>query len=94
MIIYLVYEKFYADFSNGEDDAVFIECAYKSKRKAIKRAKSLINESKQYNFFVDECIKNKRNPFKNNNCVDLYRNKTEQEQRVKSIILEEIKLIA
>ena len=43
MIIYVVYEQFYADFENGEDDCVFIECGYKNRRKAIKKAKELMN---------------------------------------------------
>ena len=30
MVIYIVYQKFYADFENGEDDALFIECGYKN----------------------------------------------------------------
>ena len=43
MVIYIVYQKFYADFENGEDDALFIECGYKNKRKAVKKAKELMN---------------------------------------------------
>ena len=41
-----------------------------------------------------EDIRNKRNPFKNNNWVDLYKEETEQEERIGSIVMEEIKLIA
>lgn len=93
MIIYIVYQKFYADFENSLDDEVYIECGYKNKRKAIKKAKELINQAKSEYLYIDEDISNKRNPFKNNNWVDLYKEENEQETRVSSIIMEEIKLV-
>ena len=93
MIIYVIYQKFYADFENGEDDAVFIECGYKNRRKAIRKAKELLNKAKS-NFYIDNDIKNKKNPFKNTNCVDLYKEEEEQENRVSSIVMEKIKLVA
>ena len=83
-----------ADFENGEDDALFIECGYKNKRKAVKKAKELMNQAKSSHLYIDEDIRNKRNPFKNNNWVDLYKEETEQEERIGSIVMEEIKLIA
>ncbi|MCI9038453.1 MAG: hypothetical protein HFJ29_01000 [Clostridia bacterium] len=92
MKIYVVYEKFCADWKNGEDAKVFIESAYRNKRKAVKKANTLLKKSKQYDFRMDKTLKKKKNPFKNNNCVDLY--KDEQEEKVKSIVIEEIKLIA
>ena len=94
MIIYLVYEIDYADFENGKDDMVYINFAYKSKKKAIKKAKSLLKKAKNNKLYVDECIANKKNPFKTNNCVDFYKQETDQEFRVNSIIIEETKLIA
>ena len=94
MVIYIVYQKFYSDFENGEDDALFIECGYKNKRKAVKKAKELMNQAKSSHLYIDEDIRNKRNPFKNNNWVDLYKEETEQEERIGSIVMEEIKLIA
>lgn len=94
MIIYLVYEKDYADFENGEDDNVWINSAYKSRRKAIKKAKLLLQNAKKRKLYVDEDIQNKRNPFKNNNWVDFYKQETNQEYRVSSIIIEETKLVA
>lgn len=94
MIIYIVYQKFYADIENGLDDEVYIECGYKNKRKAVKKAKELMNQAKSNHLYIDEDIRNKRNPFKNNNWVDLYKEENEQEERVSSIIMEEIKLVA
>ena len=94
MIIYIVYQKFYADFENGLDDEVYIECGYKNKRKAVKKAKELMNHAKSNHLYIDEDIRNKRNPFKNNNWVDLYKEENEQEERVSSIVMEEIKLVA
>lgn len=94
MIIYLVYQKFYADFENGEDDVVCIENGYKNKRKAVKKAKEMLNQAKSNYLYIDEDIRNKRNPFKNNNWVDLYKKETDQEERVSSIIIEETKLVA
>ena len=94
MVISVVYKKDYADFENGEDDEISISSAYKNRRKAVKRAKDLLNEFKQKNLYLDEEIKNKRNPFKNNNCVDFYKQRTNQEYRTNSIIIEETKLIA
>lgn len=94
MIIYVVYEQFYADFENGEDDIVFIECGYKNRRKAIKKAKELMNQAKSNHLYIDEDITNKRNPFKKNNLVDFYKEEVDQEQKVSSIVIEETKLIA
>jgi len=94
MVIYVVYEKYYSDFDNGEDDAVFIECSYKNKKKAIRKAKSLMNEAKSNHLYIDENIINKRNPFKRNNLVDFYKEETDQEQKVSSIVIEETKLVA
>lgn len=93
MIIYVVYEKFYSDFENGEDEKVYIECGCKSKKKAIKKAKELMNIAKQY-FYIDENIINKRNPFKRNNLVDFYKEESDQEQKVSSIVIESTKLVA
>ena len=52
MVIYIVYQKFYADFENGEDDALFIECGYKNKRKAVKKAKELMNQAKSSHLYI------------------------------------------
>lgn len=94
MKIYLVYEQFYADWSNGEDDEVFIENAYKSKRKAMKKAKELLSKAKEDSYFIDEDQRNRKNPFKNNSCVDLYIEESDQETKVISIVIEETKLVA
>lgn len=92
MKIYVVYEKFCADLNNGEDAKFLIESAYRNKRRAVKKANALVKESKQYDFYVDKKLSKKKNIFKNNNCVDLY--KDEQEEKIKSIGIEEIKLVA
>lgn len=94
MVIYVVYTKYYSDFENGEDDAFFLECAFKSKKKAIKKAKALINEEKANHLYMDDCIKNKRNPLKHNNWIDFYKEKENQETKVSSVIYEELKLVA
>ena len=61
---------------------------------AVKKAKELMNQAKSSHLYIDEDIRNKRNQFKNNNWVDLYKEETEQEERIGSIVMEEIKLIA
>ena len=94
MVIYVVYEKFYSDFENGEDDKVFIESGFKNKKKAIKKAKALMNIAKQNHLYIDENIINKRNPFKRNNLVDFYKEEIDQEQKVSSIVIESTKLVA
>ena len=94
MVIYLVYKKDYADFKYKLDDAVYINSAFKSKRRAIKKAKELLKDAKDRNLYVDEDITNKKNPFKNNNWVDLYEKEKQQEFRVSRIIIEDIKLVA
>lgn len=93
MVIYLVYQQFYADYENGEDDAVFIEKAYKTRKKAVKKAKELVKEAKKESF-IDNDFKEVRNPFKNSNLVDFYKEKENQEFRTSTIVLEEIKLVA
>ena len=93
MIIYIVYERLFADLENGEDNAVYINKAYRSKRKAIKKAKELMKEAKKY-FYIDENIQKLNNPFKKNNVVDFYKEKQNQEKKISSIIIEETKLIA
>ena len=58
MVIYIVYQKFYADFENGEDDALFIECGYKNKRKAVKKAAVLdIGEGENAKFIYRRYIR-------------------------------------
>lgn len=94
MVIYVVYEKFYSDFENGEDDAVFIEGGFKNKKKAIKKAKALMNKAKQNHLYIDENIMNRRNPFKRSNLVDFYKEELDQEQKVSSIVIETTKLVA
>lgn len=95
MKIYLVYEKDYADFRYTLDDAVYINNAYKNKRKAIKKAKELLKNAKDRNLYIDEDIQNKKNPFKKHNWVDLYEEENNKDSRVvSSIIIEETKLVA
>ena len=94
MIIYLVYEKNYVNCDKCKDDKIYINAAYKNRKKAIRKAKILLKKAKDNNLYVDKKIKNKRNPFKTNNCVDFYKKETEQEYKVSSIIIEETKLIA
>lgn len=94
MNIYIVYKKEYADFENGEPDDVYIYDAYKSKKRAIRKAKALMNEMKSNKLYIDEDIRNTKNPFKRNNWVDFYKESEDQSEIVSSIILEEKKLIA
>ena len=94
MIIYLVYEKWYADFENGEEDEIHIDAAYKNRRKAIRKAKNLLKKAKDNQLYIDEEMKNIKNPFKTYDCVDFYEKKTDQEYRVSSIVIQETKLIA
>ena len=94
MKIYLVYEQFYADFSNGEDDEVFIENAYKSKRRAVKKAKELLNKAKADSYYIEESQKHRKNPFKSNKCVDLYKEEIDQETKARSIVIKETILVA
>ena len=54
----------------------------------------LLKDAKKRKLYVDEDITNKKNPFKSNNWVDFYKQETDQENRVSSIIIEETKLIA
>ena len=45
MVVYVVYEMNYADFETGLDDNISFCGVYKNKRKAIKKAKELIEKS-------------------------------------------------
>lgn len=94
MVIYIVYEMNYADFETGIDDSVSFCGAYKSKKKAIRKAKQLVKNAQKDNLFMDNYIENKRNPFKRNNWVDFYHDNSYQDNRVTSIVMEETKLIA
>ena len=49
MKIYLVYERNYADYDGLFDDKVYINSAYKSKKKAMRKAKNLLKEAKSKN---------------------------------------------
>ena len=53
-----------------------------------------MNKMVIYVVYLDKDIKNTRNPFKNNKCVDFYKLKNNQENRTNSIIIEETRLIA
>lgn len=92
MKIYVIYQRYYADFEKGEDDAVYICAAYKNKRKATKKGIALVREEKR-NHCIDNNINN-RNPFRKNNRVDFYTSKEEQTDKVTSIFIEEVKLVA
>lgn len=94
MVIYVVCEMNYADFETGLDDNISFYGAYKNKRKAMKKAKELMKNAQKDDLYIDNYISNKRNPFKNNNCVDFYHDDECQDYRVSSIIMEETKLIA
>lgn len=93
MKIYVIYQQYYADFENGEDDAVYMCAAYKNKRKAAKKGIALIKEEKR-NHCIDKNIKNNRNPFKSSNRVDFYTSREEQTDKVTSIFIEKMKLVA
>lgn len=92
MKIYVIYKRFYADYESCEDGEVFMHGAYKNKRKATKKGIALANYEKRYHC-IDKNIKNKRNPFKNNKRVEFYKDE-EQEEKVMSIVIEEMKLVA
>jgi len=94
MIIYVVCEMNYADFETGLDDNVSFCKAYKSKKRAIKKAKELMRQAQKEDLHVDREISNKKNPFKKNNCVDFYHDNECQDYKVSSIIMEETKLVA
>ena len=94
MVVYVVYEMNYADFETGLDDNISFCGVYKNKRKAIKKAKELMRNAQKDDLFIDNCIHGKKNPFKNNNCVDFYHDDVCQDDRVSSIVMEETKLIA
>lgn len=94
MIIYLVCEINYADFETGAYENIFFYGAYKKKKKAMKKAKEVMQEVRKDNLYLDKCISNKRNPFKRNNRVDFYHSTECQDYKVTSIIMEETKLIA
>lgn len=94
MVIYIVYEMNYADFETGSDDSVSFCGAYKSRKKAMRKAKQLVKNAQKDNLFIDNYIDNKRNPFKRNNWVDFYHYDSCQDYKVTSIVMEETKLIA
>ena len=94
MKIYLVYEKRYTDFENGEESEVYINSAYKSRRKAARIAKQMLSNAKEYDLYTYEKDFKKKNPFKTKNWVDLYKEEYNGEYRVGSIVIEETKLVA
>ena len=94
MKIYVVYEKNYVDFKTGMDDTLLFCGAYKSRKKAMRKAKALIKAAKADDLFMDKQIVNKRNPFKNCSYVDFYHDARDQDYVVTTIGMEETKLIA
>lgn len=89
MIIYIVCEE-------GLNKSVLIHGVYKNKGKAIKKAKLLMQQMKDKKLYIDCKVRNKKNPFKKNNCVNFYRNEEghEKESATSSVILEKTRLIA
>ena len=94
MVIYIVYEMNYADFETGQDDNIMYCGAFKNKRKAMKKAKELMKEAQKDNLYLDNFIKNRKNPFKTNNWIDFYHDEECQDYRVSSIIMQKTKLVA
>lgn len=94
MVIYIVYEKENADVEIGKADSIYIHGAYKSKRKANRKAKEILKKLENKKLYIDEDLEKTKNPFKRTCWVDLYKEKENQSEAVSSIILEETKLIA
>jgi len=91
--IYVVYEFDYGNIDEGIESNVTIFEGYKTRDKAVEKANELLQEGLE-KYFIDSCLEDSENPFKNHDEVHLYEKETadEQENSVYYIKIEKINL--
>lgn len=92
--IYIVYEFDYGDNIEGIEPNITIFDGYRTREKAIEKANELLQEGLE-EYFIESYLADNKNPFKDNNEVHLYKNKSGNKQgnSVYYIKIEKIKLI-
>lgn len=89
--IYLVYEFDYGNNFEGIEPNVTLFDAYNTREEAVKKANELLEEGLE-KYYMDSCLADNKNPFKDNNEVHLYEQEEEQEGSVYYIKIERINL--
>lgn len=91
--IYIVYEFDYGNINEGIEPNITIFNGYQTREKAIEKANELLQEGLE-KYYIDSCLVDKDNPFKNNDEVHLYEKEDaeEQESSIYYIKIEKISL--
>ena len=91
--IYIVYEFDYGNINEGIEPNITIFNGYQTREKAIEKANELLQEGLE-KYYIDSCLVDKDNPFKNNDEVHLYEKEDaeEQESSIYYIKIEKINL--
>lgn len=91
--IYIVYEFDYGNIGEGIEPNITIFNGYQTREKAIEKANELLQEGLE-KYYIDSCLVDKDNPFKNNDEVHLYEKEEveEQESSIYYIKIEKINL--
>lgn len=77
--IYVVYEFDYGNIDEGIEPNITIFDGYKTRAKAMEKANELLQEGLE-KYYIDSCLEDSENPFKNYDEVHLYENESEEEQ--------------
>lgn len=77
--IYIVYEFDYGNIGEGIEPNITIFNGYQTREKAREKANELLQEGLE-KYYIDSCLVDKDNPFKNNDEVHLYEKEDAKEQ--------------
>lgn len=91
--IYIVYEFDYGNIGEGIEPNITIFNGYQTREKAIEKANELLQEGLE-KYYIDSCLVDKDNPFKNNDEVHLYEkgDAKEQESSIYYVKIEKISI--
>lgn len=90
---YLVYEFINNNFDEGIIEEIEFIGLYEDKKEAIKKANERVRIGlKENDVVLSKDISNIENPFKETNCVEMYREDDEIEVPIYSIVIKKLKL--
>ena len=75
--IYVVYEFDYGNIDEGIEPNITIFDGYKTRAKAMEKANELLQEGLE-KYYIDSCLEDSENPFKNYDELHLYENESEE----------------
>lgn len=93
MELYLVYEFIYHNFDEDREEGIEFFGLHKSKEEAIKIANRRVKKGiKEYDVVLSKEISNIKNPFKETDMVDMYREDDNIEAPIYSICIKKFEI--